>query len=198
MTEEDRRRDGVEAGLRWSWATLRQIEKLHAVENRARDDTRRRKDDARRGITQHFGYEHRLPFWELRTETHFCLVAARNLVRALDYLDPPAAAIGFPNLPKTMVEHLKILRDCFEHWNERENAQATAGGAGRAYRQLAKRGTGEAADAYRFGPGDTMVGGLSLDELATSCRHLHEYLLELEAGSFVWHGWSSWLNGAHD
>ncbi|MDQ3756342.1 MAG: hypothetical protein M3394_00605 [Actinomycetota bacterium] len=184
LSDEDRRRDGLGAGLRWSWATLRQIEKLHALEARL-------KTDAQQGIPRRFDYEQRLPFWDLRTETHFCFVAARNLVRALDYLDPPAGTIGFPHFPAELLEHLKILRDCFEHWDERKNAATGAGNSGRAYRQLAQLGMGEAADAYRFGSGDTKVGGLSLDQLETTCRKVHLYLRDLEAGSFVWRGWSS-------
>jgi hypothetical protein len=184
VSDEDRRRDGLEAGLRWSWTVLRQIERLHTLEDRFKEDTQRR-------VPSNFGYEERLPFWELRTETHFCFVAARNLLRALDYLDPPTSAVGFPHLPKELFNHLKILRDCFEHWDEREQAAASAGQAGRAYRQLADLGIGEPADAYKFGPSDTTVGGLSLDELATTCGQVHTYLLDLESGSFVWRGWSS-------
>lgn len=187
VSDEDRRRDGLEAGLRWSWTVLRQIERLHTLEDRF-------KEDAQRRVPSTFGYEERLPFWELRTETHFCFVAARNLLRALDYLDPPTSAVGFPHLPRDLFDHLKILRDCFEHWDERENAAGSAGRAGRAYRQLAELGIGEPADTYKFGPNDTTVGGLSLDELETTCRQVHTYLLELESGSFVWRGWSSVAN----
>lgn len=184
VTEEDRRRDGLEAGLRWSWTTLRQIERLHALEARF-------KADSRRNRPEHYGYEQRLLFWELRSETHFCFVAARNLVRALEYLDPPAEASDFPHLPAGLLGHLQILRDCFEHWDERDPAAAKTSESGRAYRQLAALGVGEAADAYRFGPGDTTVGGLSLDELEATCREVHEYLLELESGLFVWKGWNT-------
>jgi hypothetical protein len=184
MAVEDRRRDGLEAGLRWSWTALRQIEKLHALEAGF-------KAAARVERPQYYGYEQRLPFWELRSETHFCFVAARNLVRALEYLDPPAEAIDFPHLPAGQLGHLKILRDCFEHWDERDPAAAKSGASGRAYRQLAALGIGEDADAYRFGPGDTTVGGLSLDELEATCREVHDYLLELESGWFVWKGWNT-------
>jgi hypothetical protein len=82
------------------------------------------------------------------------------------------------------------LRDCFEHWDERDAEAAQNSGSGRAYRRLAGLGLGEAADAYRFGPRDSIIGGLSLDQLEATCREVHDYLRELESGWFVWKGWT--------
>lgn len=183
MAEEDQRRDGLEAGLRWSWTTLHQIEKLHVLEAGFRADATSNRP------RKQYGYEERLPFWELRSETHFCFVAARNLVRALGYLDPPAETADFPHFPSALLEHVLILRDCFEHWDERDRVSSKDGRSGRAYRHLADLGLGEAADAYRFGPADTTVGGLSLEALEATASQVHDYLLDLESSSFVWKGW---------
>lgn len=194
MGSEDRRRHGLEAGLRWSWSTLRQIERLHAIEDQIKDRTLQ-------GTPTSFDDKARLLFWELRTETHFCVVAARHLVRALEFLDPPAGAADFPHFPEAFRDHVVTLRNCFEHWDEQAEAGSLRGGAGRAFRRLADLGVEDGAEGYRFGAGGTVIAGLSLDDLATASRAVHEALRHLEASAFVWRGWkavSHSFGGSHD
>lgn len=184
MEGEDERRQPLEAGLRWSWATLRQIERLHSIEDRLRAS-------ALHGPPTSFGYKERLPFWELRTEAHFCIVAARQVVRALKSLDPPDEYAEFPHFSASLRAHVIVLRNCFEHWDERIKTGSKNDTAGSAFRRFGSLGVDEDVDGYRFGAEGTVIAGLSLDELAAAARDVHEALRGLEASDFVWRGWEA-------
>jgi hypothetical protein len=50
-------------------------------------------------------------YWEAHREWHFCLIAARNLIRALDRLDPPFTM-------DQVLREITEVRDLNEHWEE--------------------------------------------------------------------------------
>lgn len=53
------------------------------------------------------------PFWMIAGDTHLTMIAAAQLVRALDLLD------GDTRLPADVdVHHVKILRNYLEHWED--------------------------------------------------------------------------------
>jgi hypothetical protein len=51
-------------------------------------------------------------YWQAHCEWHFCLIAARNLIRALDLLDPPLT------IDQVLRQEITEVRDLNEHWNE--------------------------------------------------------------------------------
>lgn len=105
-------------------------------------------------------------FARLRIDTHLLLVAARNLLRALDDLSgiatptPVEAAV-----PANLAAQVKTLRDCLEHWDQRQNAHLERGIEGRAYRVFARDYPDDDPGSYTFGDGGTKVGGLDLSAL---------------------------------
>lgn len=101
-------------------------------------------------------------FVRLRVDTHLLLVSARNLLRALADLAGVAPASGVAPMPATLAAHITTLRNCFEHWDERETAHQRTGTKGRAWRDFADDYPDEDAESYVFGGGETKVGGLDL------------------------------------
>ncbi|MCA1706392.1 MAG: hypothetical protein LC808_25270 [Actinobacteria bacterium] len=122
----------------------------------------------------------------MRADKHFMLIAARNLLRALDALQPHGVQVRFP---ARLAADLKTLRDCLEHWDEQQGAETSSGQRGRAYRDFARRYPDEEPTSFRFGAGGTFAGGLDLDEVAALAASLYDQLVELEASNFVWRGW---------
>ena len=51
-------------------------------------------------------------YWQAHYEWHFCLIAARNLLRALDLLDPPLT------VDQLLRAEITETRDLNEHWTE--------------------------------------------------------------------------------
>jgi len=51
-------------------------------------------------------------YWQGHYERHFCLIAARNLIGALDLLDPPLA------VNKVLRDEITEARDLNEHWKD--------------------------------------------------------------------------------
>jgi hypothetical protein len=51
-------------------------------------------------------------YWQAQREWHFCLIAARNLIRALDRLDPPLT------MDQVMRQEISEVRDLNEHWED--------------------------------------------------------------------------------
>jgi hypothetical protein len=182
LKDEERRRAAVDHGIRWSWATLLQIERLREAEA-ALTAT------AGEPPADQYGEAERAPFHRLRVEGHFAVVAARNLLRAVARLDHPRGKDAI--VPPATRTHVRTLRDCFEHWDEEEHAETGKGNKGRAFRDFAALDLADDPASYRWGGSGTYIGGLSLDELEGLAHHLHAYFLELEATSFVWRGWSA-------
>jgi hypothetical protein len=183
---EEQRRTALTAGIDWAWTIQVQRQRLLEHESlaasSARDRLLRTSMEARRTYI----HVDRQPFIELRADKHFMLVAARNLLRALDCLQPRALHSEFP---PGLAADVKILRDCLEHWDERQDAEESSGPRGRAYRNFARHHPEEDPASFRFGAGGTFAGGLDLDELASVAESLYDQLVELEASNFVWKGW---------
>ncbi len=51
-------------------------------------------------------------YWQAHREWHFCLIAARNLIGALDLLDPPLT------VDQVLRDEIIEARDLNEHWKE--------------------------------------------------------------------------------
>jgi hypothetical protein len=51
-------------------------------------------------------------YWQAHCEWHFCLIAARNLIGALDLLDPPLT------MDQVMRDEITEMRDLNEHWKD--------------------------------------------------------------------------------
>ena len=88
------------AALSWAIATRVQLARWEAlVADRLREDT----------------YQMPFPaagYWQAHREWHFCLIAARNLIRALDRFDPALA------MDHVLHEEIIEVRDLNEHWEE--------------------------------------------------------------------------------
>jgi len=148
----------------------------------ARDRLRRTSTE----VTRTYTHVDRQPFIELRADKHFMLVAARNLLRALDCLQSHGVQFEFP---ARVAPDVTMLRDCLEHWDERQDAATSNGNRGRAYRRFAHEHPDEDPTSFRFGGGGTFAGGVDLDNLAELAASLYDQLVELDASNFVWRGW---------
>jgi hypothetical protein len=174
---ENERIETLDRAILFAWSTLEQIRRVHDSEAELAVIVEHR--------PTRIDHAYRIPFLRSRADRHYMVVAARNLMRALDLLDPPAHVTA-PTSPGDLDDHVRILRDCGEHWDER-NAAGT-GNAGRAFRDHAAKWP-DAPDAYQFGGRGSRFGGLELDELQRHVEAVLAFLLETESGHYVWRGW---------
>ncbi len=182
---EEQRRTALTAAIDWAWSVGVQRRRVSAHESRAAANARDRLAYVSTESSRTYTHVDRQPFIELRADTHFMLIAARNLLRALDALQPHGVQVRFP---ARLAADLKTLRDCLEHWDEQQAAETSTGQRGRAYRDFAQRYPDEEPTSFRFGAGGTFAGGLDLDEVAGLVASLYDQLVELEASNFVWRG----------
>jgi hypothetical protein len=118
-------------------------------------------------------------FLRLRVDEHLLVVAARNLVRALD----DGRKIGIPThitaaMPANLSAHIKTVRDCSEHWDQRATADTGKGIKGQAYRDFARDYPDEDAGSYHFGGGETKVWGIDLRALGDVTRRIDALVKE--------------------
>lgn len=113
----------------------------------------------------------RMTFVRLRADRHFLLVAARNLMRALD-------TVGLEGtLTLDGADHVLVLRNCLEHWDEPNGRSATK------FARLFPSGD---PNSYRWGVDGTRFGELDLDKLVRSVASLRAQLLAMEQNGWVW------------
>jgi hypothetical protein len=178
MSEDDRR-ENLDQAVRWCYGVMLSADRLIEAEAAVERTVWDRPPD--------YTHEHRVPFLRLRVDTHLLIVSARNLLRALERLDAPAGTEI--RVPADMAAHIKTLRDCFEHWDEREHAASGAGIKGKAYREFVANYPDVEPGSYRFGQGGTFAGGVEVAELRAAVERLNAQLLALEGTDFVWRGW---------
>ena len=134
---EEYRRRAVESGAQWCAATLMQIERVVEV-GRVLIEQARSRPWATPGWDED---AYRAPWTRLEADRHFLLVAAYNLVRAVDFLEFPAH-INTDRLDpiRRLSAPVKILRDCNEHWNEeiREWVRKPSSRTCKAFKELAQ------------------------------------------------------------
>jgi hypothetical protein len=147
--------------LEWAHVVAWQASRLHDAESMALASN----ELVRRGGT--YTHNHSRPFFELRAEKHFLLIAARQLLRALkiygDRKRVPA--------PRHDSQVMLDLRNALEHWD------------GAAPESFQSR-LGTRADAHQWGRGGTLLAGvLEVDELAAWAAEVEAYLLEVSGQS---------------
>ena len=187
---EGYRRRAVESGVQWAAATLIQIERVVDVgrvlleQARARPWAEPEWDEA----------AYREPWIRLEADRHFLLVAANNLVRAIDFLHfPPHVDTRRLDALRALGERVKILRDCNEHWNEevRSWVRKPSRLTGKAFEQLAQLGPEADIRGHRWtasGNG-TVAGVLALEELRDAVMDAQRFYTELEGSWYVWDDW---------
>lgn len=183
---EERRQTALSAGIDWAWTIGVQRRRLLEHESLAGASAKNRLFRMSTEATRTYTHVDSQPFIELRADKHFMLVAARNLLRALDSLQPHGVPSEFP---ARLAADVTTLRDCLEHWDERLDAATSSGQHGRAYRTFAHEHPDEDPRSFRFGGGDTYAGVVNLDNLAALAAALYDQLVELDASNFVWRGW---------
>jgi hypothetical protein len=185
VSEDERRQDLSEA-LSWAWTVVVQRRRVAAHEAVAQAGVVARDTRLATGTQVPYTHESAKPFIELRADRHFLLVAARNLLRAMKRLQRHGVDA---DIPEELAADIVVLRNCFEHWDERDQTASGKGRAGSAFRQFAENHPGDDPTSFRFGAGGTLAGGLDLDELAAVAADLHDRLVELDRSDFVWRGW---------
>lgn len=171
---EERQEAALDMALRWCLGVELQLDRLAEAE-RAVEATVT--DRAMLGTS-----EGQRRFARLRVDSHLLLVAARDLLRALDDL----ARIGIPAnaaaaMPPSMSAKIKTLRNCLEHWDQRAAANVGRRLSGKAYRDFVRDYPGDDPGSYEFGGGMTVVGGLDLGALRDATMAV-SLSLEKEAG----------------
>jgi hypothetical protein len=112
-----------------------------------------------------YGAENRHPFHRLNADRRFLLLAARDLLRALDKIGEA------DRIPADLAGHIEILRNTNEHWDEED---------GRSKRRFVAAG-GVNPHAHRWGPAGTTLGELvDVDTLVTLARQIYEELVGIE------------------
>lgn len=161
VEEETRRQDALRKALEWAHVVVWQASRLHDAESTAFASNER----VRHGAT--YTHDHSRPFFELRAEKHFLLIAARQLLRALKIYGDRKKIPAPRHDPQVMV----ALRNALEHWD------------GAAPESFQTR-IGTRADAHQWGAGGTLLAGvLEVDELAAWAAEIEAYLLEVSGQS---------------
>jgi hypothetical protein len=134
VTAADQQRDAHHRALRWAHALTQQVDRLHA--DRAAALAGQEKVRA----AAYYGDEDAWSFHMMEADKHFAMVAARQLLRALD------AFGGDDRLPATMPQHdVRLVRDALEHWDEP---------TGKANTKMRARGADPGSHAWtQSGPG---------------------------------------------
>jgi hypothetical protein len=159
MTPEEvatRRAAALQRALEWAHVVQNQVVRLHSAEQAAYAAS-----EARRSRS---GYAHAdsKPFFDLRAETYFLTVTARQLLRALDIYGDKKKVPAPLSKPQAITD----LRNALEHWDGDED-------------KLARHTEGASTD-YQWGAGGTIIAGfLSIDELADWAAAVERYLLRV-------------------
>jgi hypothetical protein len=160
----------IHEGKRWAVATIRQVACL-------RDCASELTAMARLRPTV-YGFEQQIPFLELVADGRFCLMAARGLLRAMEFLDPPED-LQVPGFPDGLERRIRLLRNCSEHWEP----------DARSHGRFLDEFPGEVAGSYQWGPDGVIVGGASIDELEEAAVALLNFFIDLDASRFAVDGW---------
>jgi len=159
--EEARRQEALQKALEWSHVVVRQVGRLHDAEVKALASN----EQVRLGGT--YTHDHSRPFYEMRSEGYFLLVAARQLLRALDIYGDRKKVPSPRHDPKVVVS----LRNALEHWE---------GAAPDSFQAK----TGNRADEHSWGAGGTLLAGvIEADDLAAWAAEVESYLLEVSGQS---------------
>jgi hypothetical protein len=109
----DETRDAHYRAQRWAHVLWWQIDRLQASRLAAMDSHERLVADG------FYPDEGRWPFFEMEAESHFALVAARQLLRALRAFD------GDDRLPEELTNaQVRDVRDALEHWDTPGGSEA--------------------------------------------------------------------------
>jgi hypothetical protein len=155
---DDQTEGSLEMALRWCVAVHLQLERLAESERDVADTVY---DRALLGTP-----DGQRRFIRLRVDAHLLLVAARNLLRAVDKLTIMGLPVDTASaMPRDLRARVKTLRDCFEHWDQRDDASVGVGIHGKAYRDFAHDYPDDDPGSYVFGGGETAIGGLNLTRL---------------------------------
>jgi hypothetical protein len=127
--------------LQWSHMLVVQVDRLRLARVEALASTRAVE-------TRHtYTHEQAKPFHRLESEVFFCMIAARQLQRALMAFD------GDYRLPKALDgKRVKLLRDALEHWDAEGGSWSEAelrklGGEPRAHQWIGDGGAGTLGDS---------------------------------------------------
>jgi hypothetical protein len=141
--------------------------------------------------------EYMKPWYRLEADRNLLLVAGYNLVRAVDFLNPPSTEdTSALDAIRSLGPKLKTLRDCVEHWDEATiewMQRRPTRKSGEAYRELAKIAPDADMETYTWSEsGDVAViaGVLDIRSLHEAAQHAREYFRALDQGWYVHDGWS--------
>lgn len=188
--DEDHRRRAVDTGVLWSEAVLLQIERVVDV-GRVLIEQHRAKPWAVPGWDE---AAYRQPWLRLEADRNFLLIAANNLLRAIEFLDVPDHVDTARLAPLLrLAPSVKVLRDCNEHWNEEIHAwiKKPSKISGRAFAELAQLGPEADIRSHQWSASGraTLAGVLALEQLRDAAALARGFYRELAEGWFVWNGW---------
>ena len=175
-SEENRRRDALHASLRWAWTVLFQCDRIDQTQNQLAREARIR--------DRNFDQPEREKHFRLDADRHFLFVAGRQLARALSML-------AFGTQPPASIAAVTTIRNCFEHWDEKEGALAVTNPKdprGRAYRKFKAKHPDSEPEAHSWGAGGTLIGGVDVNGLQEDVRRIFDDLIRLEESGWVWTG----------
>lgn len=168
------------------WQRDRIVEDLRAI-HRQRDELR---ELWARGERHFLAADYHEPWTRLAGDQAFFIVAARHLHHALELFNAAVPGAVSP-LPDGLAEHVRILRNCVEHWNERvpEWHPSPSRRAGEAYDQLEELVGHRDADKLRWSGDFTriQIAGLDVGELVEQVEQLRARFEQIEQSpSWIW------------
>lgn len=191
MTTEDQRRRQVDAGVHWAEAAGIQIQRVRTVNVELAQ-----LKDLRPWEKPGWEADYMKPWYRLEADRNLLLVAGYHLVRAVEFLHPPptqdtSALDGI----RALGSMLKTLRDCVEHWDEKEITwmpRPPTPKSGQAYQELLQISPDGDMQSYQWSASghDAVIAGiLDLRTLDEAVRAAREYFRKLADGDYVWDGW---------
>lgn len=159
----------------WTFAALEQIERLRWQHEYFGAHIGER--------PQVYDDNSRDPFMRLAADRHFLLVSLANVHRALTMLESEGAVQT--SLMAAERKRIRLLRNIVEHWyDDPAETKSTW-----SLTQFGAAFPGDDPHQHTWSTdGSSSIGGLSIEDVAASIDAVREWVLEVEASSFVWTG----------
>jgi hypothetical protein len=154
--------------MQWAYALTVQVDRVHADRLAFMESAERVRQ------TRFYGHEHAKAPRLMNADSHLCLVAANQLIKALEAFDDDLRLH-----PGVTREHLTLLRNALEHWED-EN--------GHAQRGMAALGADANSNKWRV-DGSGLLGDI-VDDLAMRAwaQHVYDDLVDYDPPSPVVRG----------
>ena len=185
------RYEALATGSEWADAAILQTDRVLAAVEAVMEQDRRK--PWRTDPTWEDSYHQ--PWHQLAADRHFLFIAVNQLARAMRLLAPPAQlGIVLPRRLAELAPRVKLLRDCFEHWDERERewVPRPTHHTGRAYREFSSIAPDVDPRDFIWSTGrenDMTMGDIvTLSEIRAAAEEARAFIDHVSV-TFAWETW---------